>query len=142
MQSSETHFRNRKWRQFHLKKANRTTAYCEEVLRDRTPRCAIKGEETCTLTALIVVQLESIRACAIIGPRSIDAVTSLADTAVLQAFIDICKPVHMIGLSKQYNGDYTCYMYTHTHTHTNTHKTHNVLTVHDFEEIGLNEQDI
>lgn len=45
------------------------------------------------LTALIVVQLESIRACAIIGPRSIDAVTSLADTAVLQAFIDILTVV-------------------------------------------------
>lgn len=45
------------------------------------------------LTALIVIQLESIRARAVIGPCCIDAVTSLADTTVLQAFIDILAVV-------------------------------------------------
>lgn len=41
------------------------------------------------LTSFIVIQLESIWTCAVIGPRSIDAVSSLTDTTVLQAFVDI-----------------------------------------------------
>lgn len=78
------------------KAGGKTTGHHQEAPRTENYGKGDKERESSTLTPFIVIQLESVRTSAIIGPFGINAASSLAHALVFQAFINIYKSIFKI----------------------------------------------